>query len=88
MKNTFKKYMVYFEDGEHCYKEAIPATSEKDAKEYVAGNGEVIAVKDISKDYPISTSKVYDALKNANFGETEIDLIIRTLTKTNIANID
>ena len=30
--------------------------------------------------------KVFDALKNANFGETEIDFIIRTLTHiTNIA---
>ena len=83
---NLKKYMVYMDDGHACFKCAIPAKSEKDAREYVQGNGEVIAVKDVTNDFPISASKVFDALKNANFGETEIDLIIRTLTHvTNIA---
>ena len=49
-----KKYMVYLDDGRDCYKVAVPAANEKAARKYVEGNGEVIAVKDISEDYPIS----------------------------------
>lgn len=81
-----KKYMVYFEDGENCYKAAIPAKSEKSARDFVQGSGEVIAVKDITKDYPISSYKVEAALRNAQFGQVEIDLIIRTLVSTQIAD--
>ena len=82
---NMKKYFVYLDDGHDCYKCAIPAKSEKEAREYVRGNGEVIAVKDVTDDYPISADKVADALKNACFGQTEIDFIIRTLTHNNIA---
>lgn len=82
---TMRKYMVYLDDGEHCYKVAIPAANEKKAREYVAGNGEVIAVKDITADYPIAGEKVRNALYNAGFGEIEMDLILRTLRQTEIA---
>lgn len=44
-----KKYMVYLDDGKDCFKAAIPATNEKAARKYVEGNGEVTAVKDITK---------------------------------------
>ena len=80
-----KKFMVYFEDGQTCYKAAIPAKSEKAAREFVRGNGEVISVKDITKDFPISSYKVEDALRRAQFGQIEIDLILRTLISTDIA---
>lgn len=81
-----KKFMVYIDDGKNCFKEAVPAKDEKSAMEYLSGNGEVIAVKDITDDYPISPDCVYDALKAKGFGEIEIDLIIRTLQRTDIAN--
>ena len=71
-----KKYMVYMDDGRDCFKVAIPA---------VQGNGEVIAVKNITEEYPISVDAVADALKRAGFGEVEMMLIIRTLTSTEIA---
>ena len=38
-------YTVYMDDGD-AFKVTIPAESEAAAKEYVAGNGDVIAVKD------------------------------------------
>ena len=81
-----KKYMVYFEDAENCYKAAIPAKSEKSARAFVEGNGTVITVKDITKDYPISIYAVEAALGNAHFGQIEIDLITRTLIDTQIAD--
>lgn len=80
-----KKYMVYMDDGRDCFKVAVPAVSEKAARKYVEGNGEVIAVKDITDDYPISLDKVVQALRNAQFGQTEIDLITRCLSFNDIA---
>ena len=80
-----KKYMVYLDDGRHCFKAAIPAANEKAARKYVEGNGEVIAVKDITEDFPISLDKVAQALKNAQFGQIEIDLITRCLSFNDIA---
>lgn len=84
---TMKKFMVYLDDGDHVYKVAIPAKDEKAAREYVQGNGEVIAVKDITVDYPISAEKVSQALKKASFGETEINLITIALQQINICDI-
>lgn len=84
-----KKYMVYLDDGKDCFKAAIPAAipaaNEKAARKYVEGNGEVIAVKDITEDFPISLDKVAQALKNAQFGQIEIDLITRCLSFNDIA---
>lgn len=80
-----KKYLVYLDDGMDAYRIAVPAKNEKEAKNYVSGNGEIIAVKDVTEDYPISLAYVQEALKNACFGQTEIDFIIRTLEQTDIA---
>lgn len=80
-----KKYMVYMDDGRDCFKAAIPAVNEKAARKYVEGNGEVIAIKDVTKDFPISLYKVAQALKNAQFGQIEIDLITRCLSFNDIA---
>ena len=81
-----KKYMVYLDDSKDCYKLAIPAKDEKTAREYVQGNGEVIAVKDVTSNYPISSDKVAQALKNANFGQFEVDYITRALQEINICD--
>lgn len=81
-----KKYFVYTDDGDSCYKLAVPAKNEKAAADYVAGNGAVIAIKDVTKEIPISVDKVIEALENANFGRVEIDFIIRCLTFNNIAD--
>ncbi len=83
---TMKKYMVYLDDSKDCYKLAIPAKDEKTAREYVQGNGEVIAVKDVTSNYPISSDKVAQALKNANFGQFEVDYITRALQEINICD--
>lgn len=80
-----KKHMVYMDDGRDCFKAAIPAPNEKAARKYVEGNGEVIAIKDVTQDFPISLDKVVQALKNAQFGQIEIDLITRCLSFNDIA---
>lgn len=80
-----RKFMVYLEDRDNCYRVEIPAKNEKEAREYVAGNGEVIAVKDVTDIYTISLDKVIDALRVSGFGDTEIAFINRTLQSTGIA---
>lgn len=79
-----KKYIVYMDDGKSCFKIAVPAKNEKTAREYVKGNGEIIAVKDVTEEFPISAEKVANALLSAHFGEIEIDLITRCLQMNNI----
>lgn len=80
-----KKYFVYIDDGRYVYKLAVPAKNEKAAADYVTGNGDIIAIKDVTKDYPISAEAVAVALQNANFSSKEIDFIVRCLTFNNIA---
>ena len=79
-----KKYMVYMESGNGLYKIAVPAESEKKAREYVNGNGEILLVKDVTEEYYIDASKVAKALFDAGFG-VEADFIVRTLQQTRIA---
>lgn len=80
-----KKYMVYMDDGKDVFKAAIPAKNEKEAREYVQGNGEVVAIKDVTEEYPIDITKVRDALLAAAFGEAEMNYITRTLENVGIA---
>lgn len=80
----YRKYFVYLDDGRDVFKIAIAAVSEEAAKAWCAGNGEVIAVCDVTEDYPISADKVRDALRKACFGEFEQDFIVRALTEFEI----
>ena len=79
-----KRFMVYLDDGDNVYKLAIPAKDEKAAREYVQGNGEVVAVKELESRDLISAERVAQALENANFGKYEIDFITRALQEINI----
>lgn len=74
-----KKYIAYLDDGESVIKVAVPANNVAGVKRYVAGNGEVVKIKDVTEEYPISSSKVKWALERAGFGETEKWLIVRAL---------
>lgn len=81
----YRKYMVYLDDGEGVYKVAIAAICEESAALSCKGNGEVIAIKDVTEDYPINADKVSKALENAGFGSFEIDYICRALRELGIA---
>lgn len=82
----YQKYMVYVDDGLNVYKIAIAADCEESAAAWCAGNGEVIAVRDVTADYPISIDKVSQALLDGMFNRTEVDFITRLLTEFGIAN--
>lgn len=76
-----KHYVVYMDDGNVAFKLNIPAESEKKARDFVQGNGEVIAIKQGERNIenPISCWLIADALARSNFGQLEIDLITRAL---------
>lgn len=80
-----KKFMVYIDDGRNAMRIAVPAENAKAAKKYAEGNGEIVAVRDITEDYPIDINKVVKALEVAGFGEIERDLVMRTLLINRIA---
>lgn len=82
-----KKYMVYMDDGRDCFKVPVPAENEEEASRYVLGNGEVIAVKDITNEFPISSDKVRFALKKSGFGSVEVELIYRALISIGICEL-
>ena len=79
-----KKYMVYLEDRENVYKIAVPADSEQEAIEFCLGNGDLVAVKDVTEEYQISEDKITKALLNAGFGRIETDFVIRALYKIHL----
>lgn len=70
-------YTVYMDDGD-AFKVTIPAVSEAAAKEYVAGNGDVIAIKD-APIQDIDTGCLAHTLRLAGWGQMEIDVITRAL---------
>lgn len=53
-----RKYFVFVDDGDNAMKIATPAQNEKEARDFVAGNGEIIAVKDVTESFEISSTKV------------------------------
>lgn len=77
-------YAMYMDDGRDCFKVVVPATSEKEAREYVLGNGEVVAVKKMD-DIRISTEKLADDLLKAGWGRTEVDVITRLLSQVDLS---
>lgn len=85
----FRVYKVYLEDGDTCFSTLIPAKNEQEVAKQAEGNGEIIAIKDISDTSRIDTDTVYDILRKGNekvnaFTEKQIDLIIRVLRQTGI----
>ena len=79
------KYFVYVDDGNGCYKIAVPAENEKAARKFVEGSGDVIAIKNITEEFPISLDSIARALNIVGMGQHESDFVLRTLSATGIA---
>ena len=79
MKNM-NVYDLYMDDGHNTFKVTVPAFSKKDAKEYVQGNGEVVAIKP-SELQDIELNCLADTLKRRGWGQQEIDVITRALAQ-------
>lgn len=74
----FHVYDLYLDDGESVLKVTIPAENKSAAKQYVAGNGEVVAVKDCDLQ-DINLDCLASTLRRDGWGRKEIDVITRTL---------
>lgn len=66
------------DDGEHVWKEYIPATSKKELKNQWKGNGEFVRIKEVPEILP-SAIRVIEALEKDGFGKAECNLIYRLL---------
>ena len=72
------KYEAIIDDGKTVFKVYVPALSEKEAQEYLAGNGEVVRIKEIPEYLPDAAREREDLAK-AGYGDAELDLIYRLL---------
>lgn len=73
-------YDLYMDDGRNTFKVTVPAFSKKDAKEYVQGNGEVVAIKP-SELQNIDLDYLANTLRQNAWGQQEIDVITRALAQ-------
>ncbi len=73
-KNTYKMYEIIIDDGGRVYKHYGIYRDEKDARKTAEGNGyEVVRIKDVTEDTPLSRDKIFTALINAGFGQNEVN---------------
>lgn len=82
MKPCIKCYRIIIDGDTNTITEFVPATSEKDAREWIEGNGEIIQCKEY--ELPIDTDYLRDVLvgrQNGHFGDAEADIIVRTLRR-------
>lgn len=87
--NKMKVYKVYCDcGGTDVFKEFIPAFNEESAAEYLKGNGEIVAVKEIEIP-PFNSEEIAKALseykEGSAFCQYDIDVIIRALYQIGIA---
>ena len=81
----YRKYFVYIDDGDEVYKIAIAAANEDIARDFCTGNGEIVAVRDVTEEYKISFYDLRKALQDiGRFDRFEIDFISRTLQNLDV----
>lgn len=75
----FKVYDVYMDDGRDVFKVVIPAESKQAATKAVAGNGEVVKIRENTLVPNIDCNALADTLRENAWGGAEIQIITRTL---------
>ena len=83
--SMYKKYFVYVDDGTVVFRVAVAAPDEKAAAAFCEGNGEIVAVKDVTDAWHIDVRRVSKALLDAGFSGTEHDFIVRLCTEFGVA---
>ena len=71
-------YDVYLDDGRDAFKVTVPGENKAAAEKYVAGNGEVVAIRECDLQ-DIDLNCLTDTLRRNGWGRKEIDVICRTL---------
>ena len=82
-------YQVYLDDGsDNVIKVLIPAVSEDDALDWVEGNGEVVAVKDVTDEHLFSEQMLHEmtrALHADGYSPRTANIITRLIEQTGLA---
>lgn len=80
---TLNIYKVFIEDHTDAYRIVVPAESKKDAMQYCAGNGDIIAIAEFP-DMAIHCDRLAEDLRRMAWGQDEINVIIRTLQRVGV----
>ena len=80
-------YDIYLDDMNGVIKVAVPATSKRDAAKYVEGNGEIVCIKENEIVPDIDTNCLANTLRANGWGQTEIDVITRTLQRCGLERL-
>lgn len=83
----YRKYFVYLDDRGRLSRIAVAAVSEEAAKAHCKGNGVIVAVRDVTDDYPIGIKGIREVLLDGGYGEPETDWICQLLTDCEIAHL-
>lgn len=75
----FKVYDVYMDDGRDVFKVVIPAESKQAATKAVAGNGEVVKIRENTLVPNIDCNALADTLRKNAWGDAEIQVITRVI---------
>lgn len=75
----FNVYDIYYDDGQNVGKIVLPAESEKQAKEYLHGNGDVVAIRKDPIVQDIDLRSLTRTLQLDGWGSIEIEVITRAL---------
>lgn len=75
----FKVYDVYMDDGRDVFKVVIPAESKQAATKAVAGNGEVVNIRESTLIHNIDCNALADTLRKNAWGDAEIQVITRVI---------
>ena len=80
-----KIFAVYLESKDDLFKTLIPAECEEEAMERCIGNGEVIAVKDVTSNHRFDTVELWKTLEQAGYDKEKIQLLDRLLENLGLA---
>ena len=79
MGNQNRMYEAIIDDGEQVFKASRLALDEEDFESRYGGNGELVRIRDVTEDFPISENAVRSALEAAGFGEAEREAVVSLL---------
>ncbi|MBQ9269680.1 MAG: hypothetical protein IJ206_09215 [Oscillospiraceae bacterium] len=84
-------FRVYLDDGRNAFRVLVPATDAKDAAKWCEGNGDVIAVKQNTREncdlVDIDLEHLAETLQKNAWGQDEIDVITRTLSRVGLERL-
>lgn len=78
-------YEIIVDDGQDVFKYYGIYKDEQDAESAATGNGEIIRIKEVTEQFPLSGDKIFTALKDAGYGQIEANAIY-SFVASNYAN--